>query len=60
MFNFKDLIKRFDRIMTAVTFAEAGEREKALDVLYDKPKEKEKRTVSRIGRQEETRPGLRL
>ena len=60
MFNFKELINRFDRIMTAITFAEADEREKALDILYDTPKEKKKRVVSRIRRQEETRPGLRL
>ena len=60
MFNFKDLINRFDRIMAAITFAEADEREKALDILYDTPKEKKKRVVSRIRRQEETRPGLRL
>jgi hypothetical protein len=61
MFNFKNLINTFDRIMAAITFAEAGEREKALDILYDKPeKNKEKRIGSRITRQEETRPGLRL
>ena len=37
------------------------EREKALDILYDKPeKSKDKRVGSRITRQEEARPGLRL
>jgi len=61
MFNFKDLINRFDRIMSAITFAEADEREKALDILYDKPeKTKKKRVGSRITRQEDSRPGLRL
>lgn len=61
MFNFKDLINRFDRIMSAITFAEADEREKALDILYDKPeKTKKKRVGSRITRQEDARPGLRL
>jgi len=61
MFNLKDLINKFDRIMTAITFAEADEREKALDILYDKPeKSKDKRVGSRITRQEEARPGLRL
>lgn len=61
MFNLKKLMNTFDRIMAAVTFAEAGEREKALDILYDKPeKNKEKRIGSRITRQEETRPRLRV
>lgn len=61
MFNFKELINKFDRIMAAVTFAEADEREKALDILYDRPAEiKDKRAESRISEQEETRPGLRL
>lgn len=61
MFNFKDLINKFDRIMAAVTFAEAGEREKALDILYDKPEEqKERRIGSRITKQEETRPRLKV
>ena len=61
MFNFKNLINRFDRIMSAITFAEADEREKALDILYDKPeKTKKKQVGSRITRQEDARPGLRL
>jgi hypothetical protein len=47
--------------MTAVTFAEAGEREKALDVLYDQPeKQEEERIRSRITEQEEPRPRLRV
>ena len=61
MFNFRGLIDRFDRIMAAITFAEADERETALDILYDQPeKSKDIRIGSRITRQEETRPGLRL
>jgi hypothetical protein len=61
MFSIKNLIDRFDRMMAAVTFAEAGEPEHAMDILYDRPEqEKEQRTGSRITRQEETRPGLRM
>ena len=47
--------------MTAITFAEADEHEKALDILHDKPeKSQDKRVGSRITRQEETRPDLKL
>jgi hypothetical protein len=61
MFSLKDLIDKFDRIMTAVTFAEAGERDKALDILYEQPeKEEERRVGSRITEQEETKPRLRV
>jgi len=61
MFTLKNLINKFDRMMAAITFAEAGEREKALDILHDVPeKKKDKRFGSRITRQEETRPGLRM
>lgn len=61
MFSLKDLIDKFDRIMAAVTFAEAGERDKALDILYEQPeKQKERRVGSRITEQEETRPRLRV
>jgi hypothetical protein len=61
MFNFRNLINKFDRIMVAISFAEAGESEKALDILYDQPeKKKERRISTRIPKQEETRPGLRM
>ena len=33
----KNAINRFDRMMATITFAEAGERERALDILYDRP-----------------------
>lgn len=60
VFNYKNLIDGFDRMMTTITFAEAGEREKALDILYDQPEtKKKKRIISRISKQEETRPRLR-
>ena len=57
MFKFKET---FDRLMAAVTFAQAGEHETALDILHDKPeKRSRKRTEVRIRRREETRPRLR-
>ena len=61
MFNLKSFINAFDRMMAAITFAEAGERETALDILYDKPeKSEEKRIGSRIAEQEASRPTLKL
>jgi len=45
--------------MAAITFAEAGESEKALDILYDTPVREKSEQVVRITRQEETQPRLR-
>ena len=61
MFSFKDLINTVDRWMAAITFAEAGEDETALEILHDKPeREKQQRTEIRTPRREEKRPELRL
>ena len=58
MFNFKET---FDRLMAAITFAQTGEHETALDILHDKPeKTNRKRTDVRIQRREETRPRMRI
>ena len=58
MFRFKDT---FDRLMVAITFAQAGEHETALDIMHDKPeKRNRKRTDVRIRRTEETRPRMRI
>ena len=42
MFKFKDLIETVDRWMAAITFAQADERETALDILHDKPKKQQR------------------
>jgi hypothetical protein len=58
MFKFKEA---FDRLMAAITFAQAGEHETALDILHDKPeKRSQKRTNVRIQRREETRQDMRM
>ena len=56
---FKTLIDKFDRMMAAITFAEAGESETALDILYDTPVREKSEPVVRISRKEETQPRLR-
>jgi len=58
MFKFKET---FDRLMAAITFAQAGEHETALDIMHDKAeKRSRKRTDARIQRREETQPRLRM
>ena len=58
MFNFKET---FDRLMAAITFAQTGEHETALDIMRDKPeKTSRKRTDVRIQPGEETRPRMRM
>jgi hypothetical protein len=58
MFKFKEA---FDRLMAAITFAQAGEHETALDILHDKPeKRSQKRADVRIQRREETRQDMRM
>jgi hypothetical protein len=58
MFKFKET---FDRLMAAITFAQAGEHETALDIMHDKPEKTSwKCTDVRIQPREETRPRLRM
>ena len=58
MFKFKET---FDRLMAAITFAQANEHEIALDIMHDRP-ERERRTKAedRVRRSEETRSELRI
>jgi hypothetical protein len=58
MFKFKET---FDRLMAAITFAQANEHEIALDIMHDRPKrERWKRVDAHIRRSEETRPQMRI
>jgi predicted phage tail protein len=60
MANIKNSISKFDRTMSAITFAEAGERERALDILYDGPEQvMDKRIESGLTKREKTRADLR-
>jgi len=58
MFKFKET---FDRLMAAVTFAQANEHEIALDIMHDRPeKERRRKAEDRVRRSEETRSELRI
>ncbi|MFZ0484591.1 MAG: hypothetical protein WAL93_14480 [Desulfobacterales bacterium] len=58
MFKFKET---FDRLMSAIIFAQANEHEIALDIMHDRPeKESLKRVDVQIRRSEETRPQMRV
>lgn len=58
MFKFKET---FDRLMAAITFAQANEHEIALDIMHDRPeKEGRKRSDVSIRPSEETRPQMRI
>lgn len=61
MFKIKDQINKFDRLMAAVSFAEADEREIAMEVMSrDLEKKKQKRTSRKIKRQQHSRPDMRI
>ena len=58
MFKFKET---FDRLMAAVTFAQANEHEIALDIMHDRPeKERRRKAEDRVRPSEETRPQMRI
>lgn len=61
MIHLKDRISKFDRLMAAITFAEADERETAMEVMSeDLKKKKQKRIGAKIKRRKKTRPDLRI
>jgi hypothetical protein len=58
MVKFKET---FDRLMAAITFAQANEHEIALDIMHDRPEgERRKKAQDRVRRSEETRPEMRI
>ena len=57
MFPSGDRINKFDQLMMAITFAEAGEREMALSIIARK--KKKKRSGLKVRRRLEQRPVLR-
>jgi hypothetical protein len=59
MDNFKKL-SRFDRLMAAITFAEAGEVKTAIEVMPEVRQKKKKRITKRPAKQADQRPTLRV
>ena len=54
---FKNLKNKFERMMMAVTFAEAGEWEQARDIVDERDQKKVRKVVRKVVR-EEKRPLL--
>jgi hypothetical protein len=58
MFNLKSLVYKFEKMMTAVTFAEAGERDTASEIMKEKPVNRSRRREKATNRIDQ-RPVLR-
>ena len=59
MFNLKNIIYKFERLMTAVTFAEAGQRATALEIMHEKPANRSKHKAEKVRKRIDQRPVLR-
>jgi hypothetical protein len=59
MFNLKNIIYKFERLMTAVTFAEAGQRDTALEIMHEKPVNRSKHKAEKVSKRIDQRPVLR-
>jgi hypothetical protein len=59
MSNINKLVDAFERIMVAVTFAEAGLPETALKIMKEKPTNRRKRADRKVRKYVDRRPVLR-
>jgi hypothetical protein len=59
MQNMKKWIDTFDRVMVAVTFAEAGDQKTALKIMKEKPTKRRKQEGMNIRKHVDRRPVLR-
>ena len=59
MFTLKNIIYKFEKLMTAVTFAEAGQSDSALEIMRERPVNRTKRTAEKVRNRIDRRPVLR-
>jgi hypothetical protein len=59
MFNLKNIIYKFEKLMTAVTFAEVGQRDTALEIMKERPVHGSKRNAEKVRNRIDQRPVLR-
>lgn len=59
MFNLKNIIYKFEKLMTAVTFAEAGQKDTALEIMNERPAKRSKRQTEKVKNRIDQRPVLR-
>lgn len=59
MFNLKNIIYKFEKLMTAVAFAEAGQSDTALEIMKERPVNRSKRNTEKVRNRIDQRPVLR-
>ena len=59
MFDLKNIIYKFEKLMTAVSFAEAGQKDTALEIMREKPVRRNKRKAEKVRNWIDQRPVLR-
>ena len=59
MFNLKNIIYKFEKLMTAVAFAEAGQKDTALEIMNEQPANRKNRRAEKIKKHIDQRPVLR-